>query len=334
MVTINKINLKQQDAVQKEFLKNISVVLQKIGSSHKTKAIHALVRKEILYIGYGVTDISKKRNAEYGAMYLSGNKLSGLAADISAIVDKADLSDVARKVKDIEKANKELSRVKTTITDTSALQLKNLDSQIEKYFEDLLDSIDYFALVDVYYYLYIEALSIIGLKGNGKNKIYESAYNVFKEIIKRILTKAHVDVTGDDKERFEICLDYTFARAFSDQTSNTTLAKLSRLYSPDKIEFLRELKPDQYDEFKNIATILTKAGIVNMTESAFMAGFHSIVGSGSVQALSGTFDEMVAYIISTNYKSTIFDAPHVAEKDQDRLEQLILNFKKDIILKA
>lgn len=332
MVTINKINLKQQDAVQKKFLRNISVVLQKIGSSHKTKAIHDMVRREMLYIGYGIKDISKKRTAEYGAMYLSGNKLSGLAADISAIVDPSELSEAAKKVKDIEKANKELSRLRTTITDTSAIQLKRLDESIIKHFDDLLETIDYFALVDVYYYLYVDALAMIGLKGNGKNKIFESAYNVFRAIIKKILDKVHATIQPEMSDKYEIIMDYVFARAFSEQSSGTTLTKLSKMYSPEKIEFLRQLKPDQYDEFKSIATLLTKAGIVNITESAFMSAFSSLVGEGSVRSLSGTFDEMVAYIISTNYKSSLFDAPNIAPKDQERLEQLILNFKKDIVL--
>ena len=48
--------------------------------------------------------------------------------------------------------------------------------------------------------------------------------------------------------------------------------------------------------------------------------------------MAGTFDELVAYVISTNYKSSLFDAPKIAEKEQERLEQLILNFKKDIVL--
>ena len=332
MVTINKINLKQQDKVQKKFLKNILIVLQKIGTSHKTKAIHDLVRREALYIGYGITDISKKRNAEYGVPYLTGNKLSGLAANISSIVDKSDLTDVARKVKEIEKANKELSRVKTTITDTSSIQLKNLDNQIEKLFNELLDAIDYFTLVDVYYYLYIDVLTNIGLKGNGKNKIFETSYEVFKKIIEKILVKVHNPVKNEDKQKFEIVLDFMFARVFTEQSYQTVLAKLSRLYSEEDIKFLKAAKPNDLTQFKNIATLLTKTGIVNITENALMSNFTTIAGEGAEKVMDGKFDEMVAYIISTNYKSSLFDAQRIADKEQDRLEQLVLNYKKDIIL--
>ncbi|RLA82342.1 MAG: hypothetical protein DRG78_07435, partial [Epsilonproteobacteria bacterium] len=275
MVTINKINLKQDDMVQKKFLGNIKTVLQKIGSSHKTKAIHKLITSEMLYIGYGSVDISKKRNAEYGTMYLSGNKLSGLIADLGNIVDPSELTTMSKKVKDIEKSNKELQRVKSTITDTSAMQLKNLDENISKMFDELLDSIDYFSLVDVYYYLYINTLAIIGLKGNGKNKIFEASYNVFKAAVSKILKKLHVKPDRESIERIEIILDYIFARNFTDQSSSTTLAKLTRMYSAEKIEFLKEMKPDQYSDFKHIAVLFTKAGIINITENSFMNEFKN-----------------------------------------------------------
>jgi len=334
MVTINKVNLKQNPRIQKEFLKKISIVLQKIGSSHKTKAIHKLIAQEALYIGYGITDISKTKTVAYGAPYINGNKLSGLAADISQVVDKSDLQEMSKKIKDIEKANKELSRLKTTITDTSAIQLKTLDKSIETMFEDLVEGIDYFALVDVYYYLFVNVLASIGLKGNGKNKIFESSYAVFKAIVAKILTKAHIKVEGDNREKMDIVLDYIFARNFTDQSAQTVLAKLSRLYGSENIEFLQEIKPSEYSDFRNAATLLTKAGICNITESAFMAEFTTLVGEGSKAAMNGTFDEMIAYIISANYKSSLFDAPNISRDDQERLEQLILNFKKDLVIKS
>jgi len=332
VVTINKINLKQEDRIQKEFLKNIDLVLQKIGSSHKTKAISGLVRKEMLYIGYGITDVARKRNAEFGIQYLNGNKLSGLAADISAIVDVTDLPETSKIVKEIEQANKELSRVKTTITDTSSIQLQNLDKTIQKLFDKLLDNIDYFNLVDIYYYLYIDTLTIIGLKGNGKNKIFETSYDIFKVIINKILIKSHNKIQYEDNKKFEIILDYMFARVFTEQSSQTVLSKLVRMYSEEDVQFLKDLKPNEYTEFKNIATLLTKANIVNITEGALMSNFSTIIGTGAQKSMDGTFDELVAYIISTNYKSSLFDAQKVADKEQERLEQLILNFKKDIVL--
>lgn len=332
MISITKINLKKSDKVQKKFINNIKLVLQKIGSNHKTKVLHNLADKELLYIGHGTVDISKKRSVEYGVNYLSSGKLSGLCADISAIVDKADLPDVASKIKETYEAYQEVTRVKTTITDTSTMQINKLEKQIEKNFDELLDSIDYFSLVDVYYYLYINALTITGLKGKGKNKIFETTYSVFKEIVNKLLRNAHADISYENNRKKDIICDYIFARKFTDQSAQTTLAKLVRMYGEPALEFMVDIKPQQYEEFSNIATLLTKAGIVNITESAFNTNFRTIMGTGADAAMDGAFDELVAYIVSIKYKSSVFNAQIVAKDEQERLEELILNFKRDITL--
>ena len=332
MISTNKINLKENDKIQKKFIQNIKLVLQKIGTSHKTRALHSLAEKEMLYIGYGTIDISGKRSVAYGVNYLTGSKLSGLCADISAIVDKADLSDIAKKVQNIVSSFRELSRVRTTITDTSTMQINNLDKQIVKDFEAILDSIDYFTLVDVYYYLYVNALVSIGLKGKGKNKIFETTYDVIKEAINKIIRNNKVDVSYENSVKKDIIIDYIFARKFTDQSAQTTLAKLSKIYGEPKLEFLVEIKPQQYEEFSNIATLLTKAGIVNITESAFMANLRTVAGDNITDVMDGTFDELVAYLISSSYKSSTFAANAISKEHQDRLEELVLNFKKDITL--
>lgn len=332
MISTNKINLKQNDKVQKKFIQNIKIVLQKIGSSHKTKALHQLAEKEMLYIGYGTIDISGKRSVAYGVNYLNGTRLSGLCADISAIVDKADLADVAKKVSDIGTANREMTKVRSTITDTSTMQINNLDKQINKYFDEILEAIDYFALVDVYYYLYVDALASIGLKGKGKNKIFETTYDVIKEAINKILRNNKTEMSYENSTKKDIILDYIFARKFTDQSAQTTLAKLSKIYGESKLEFLVDVKPQQYEEFSNIASLLTKSGIVNITETAFTSNLRTVAGDDITDAMSGTFDELVAYLISISYKSGTFNANIISKDHQDRLEELVLNFKKDITL--
>ena len=333
MVTINKINIKQFDEIQKEFTKNIGMVLQKIGTSHKTKALHKLMSEGILYIGYGTSSMSNK-TAEFGSAYTKGNKLSGLIADLSNVIDQSDLSEVAKKVRDITTANSELSRVKTTITDTSSMQMKNLDKRIVDIYKGILDSIDYFALVDVYYYLYINVLANIGLKGNGKNKIFEKSYEIFTIVVNKILTDTHTNVPREDSLKLAIILEYVFTRVFTDQSAQSTLGQLAKMYSQENIEFLKDLKPNEYDKFKDIATLLSKSNIVNITTSSFMSAFHKLIGEGAKNSMDGTFDELVAYVVSSNYKSNIFDSRKVASEEQERLEQLILNYKKDLIVKG
>jgi len=332
MISISTINIERNDAAYKKFKNNLKLVLQKIGSSNKTKVIHNLIDRDLLYIGYGTKDIGNRKSAMYGSTLLAGNKLSAIIADISKVVDNVELQHLVKLVKDINTANNSLSKAKTTITDVSTIQIDTLTNTINKLFLELVDNLDYFNLVDIYYYLYLEALTRIGLKGKGKNKIFEVTHDVFKDVIERIFTKVNINLENENKQKFNIIMDYIFARKFTDQTSNMVLVNLQKVYSKENVQFLIDLHPSKYNELKNIATLLTKANIVNMTESAFITNFRILAGDFE-NIVNGGFDELVAYIISTKYSSSIFEAPAISPHHQDRLEQLILNFKRDIILK-
>jgi len=333
MILINRINLEQETEIHAEFLKNIKNVLQKIGSSPKTRAIHKLLEEKLLFIGFGTSDVSLKHTAEFGVSHLNGHQLSGLVAELPKVSLNASRSEISDILEDIVTARMELRRLNTTITDTTSIQIKSLEDNLKKLFKRLIDKIDYFTLVDVYFYLYLNTLAIIGLEGKGKNKIYEATFDVFKTIIKKIIQNNHVKISYDDEDLFEMTLDYMFAMVFTEQSSPMIVSKLSKVYSDENIQLLKLHSSSSYKEFKSIAILLTKIGLVNITESAFMSAFKTIMGKGTEKAMDGSFDELVSYIISTNYKSSLFDTATIETDAQARLEQLILNFKKDLILK-
>lgn len=333
MIKIDKINIDRIDDLNKDFLDNISKVLQKLGSSRKTKVLHNLMVEEMLYIGYGTKDISLKRNVFYGTPYVEGTKLHGLIADITTIIPAVERSEVSKTVGVIHKTDKEITRVKSTVTDTSSLQLIKLDNTKKEAYQSILDKIDYFDLVDVYYYLYIEALTIHGMKGNGKNKLVDAAHAVISSTIKKVLKDSHNEVSDEDKSKFDILLDFIFTRSYSGQSTSTIIGKLNKVYGSENIDFLNSLKPDQFDDIPSLATALTKAGLVNMTSTALISNIKRVIGDGAEKALTGTIDEFIAYIISANYKSTLFDARVINVDAQNLLEELVLNFKKDLIIK-
>ena len=50
------------------------------------------------------------------------------------------------------------------------------------------------------------------------------------------------------------------------------------------------------------------------------------------EILKGDRVEVISYLISTLYKSTLFEMKIIDEEKQQRLEELVLNFKKDLIV--
>ena len=117
-IQLNILRLQKYPEFYKQFQNNLKTVLQKIGTSNKTKAIHNAVEKEIVHLGFGTIDISGRTLSEYGSSLVSGGKLNALVADTKNIVDASDRTEMASLYTKFVTATQELSKAKTTISDT------------------------------------------------------------------------------------------------------------------------------------------------------------------------------------------------------------------------
>jgi len=332
--SIQIINLKNKPEHYKEFKKNIKITLQKIGSSNKTKALHKLIENDLLFIGIGSIDTSKTKVAKFGTYSLRGTKLGGLTANLTEAVEESDRKQIAIDIKDLTISNQELSRAKVTITDVTDINIKRIEKEQRQLITSILDAIDYFTLIDIYFYLYIEMLTEIGQRGKGSNKLFEATHKLIfialVKVINRYSKKALEDKEKIDK--LQIIFDYLFAQHFTKASSQSTISALIKMYSDEKVQFLKDLKPSQYKDLNDLGTLLTKSHIINITTSIIMRGFEEFVGSDIETILKGDMDELISYLISTQYKSTIFDSKIIDTDAQKRLEELVLNFKRDITL--
>lgn len=316
------------ETVKNKFYNNIKITLQKLGTSHKTRALHPLMVKQMLLIGVGSQDLTHDELAKYGTYFGNDKKLSGLIVDIGSILKISDLNDVMSKVNDMHRANAELSRIRTTITDTSELQMNRLKRELNKIQEEIIDSIDYFSLIDAYYFLYIHKLCDIGLQGKGKNKLFETTYDIFKSISYKVNDRLSIHNTP----QINIILDYIFARLFTNQTGQTILSKLSRMYGKEEVQFLVDVRPTALDELKHLAQIYTKAQIVNVTESVIINSYRNVGGEDLIDIMKGSFSELISYLISAIYKSPLFTVINIDKDKQVRLEELVLNFKRELVI--
>jgi hypothetical protein len=70
-IQLNILRLQKYPEHFKTFKNNLKTVLQKIGTSNKTKAIHNAVEKDIINLGFGTTDISGRTKSEFGSSLVS-----------------------------------------------------------------------------------------------------------------------------------------------------------------------------------------------------------------------------------------------------------------------
>jgi len=332
-VQLNILRLQKYPKHYKTFLTNIKTVLQKIGSSSKTKAIHEVVEKEIVHLGFGTVDISGRTASEFGSQTMSSGKLNALVADVKNVVDASDRTEAAKLYTKFVTASQELSKAKTTITDATEININRIEKELEQTLTDIIDLIDFFKLVDVYYYLYIEALAKTGIKGKGKIKLFETLHEVLRDsALKTVKKYSKDDLTSDKLNRFDVAFDYIFTANFTGASTGSIMSKLNGIHGKDKTEFLREMGVTKYTNYKNLGEILTKAHVINITDNMIMKELAKNAGEKIETIIEGDMVEVVAYLISTLYKSTLFESKVINEESQKRLEELVLNFKRDLVV--
>jgi RecA/RadA recombinase len=170
-IQLNILRLQKYPEHFKTFKNNLKTVLQKIGTSNKTKAIHNAVEKDIVNLGFGTTDISGRTKSEYGSSLVSGGKINALVADAKNACDASDKQEMASLYAKFVTATQELAKAKTTISEASEININRIEKELNETLKNILDLIDFFKLVDIYYYLYIEALTKEGMKGIGKSTL-------------------------------------------------------------------------------------------------------------------------------------------------------------------
>jgi len=331
-IIINKINIETYDNAKKEFYKNIKLAIQKIGSSNKTKVLHKLAQEELLYIGFGASSLEKDDVTVYGSPFLSGDKLSGLIADIKYCFSVSERGQLSDKINKLHKSTTEINKVKTTITDTSEIQLKHLQEEQNKIVDSIISEIDYFDLIDIYYSVYLKALYIRAEKDKGKNKLFETAHKIFSTMMDKALNKYY---KNDNKKLKDISFDYIFASLFTDATKGSIISSLKRMYGEtdeDLISFINA-KPDNINHFKDAAKVLTQVNLINSTENAFINNIKGIVSDAIIKSIDVNLETFVSILINSKYKSSIFDSRIIDKELQEKIEELLLNYKSKIVLK-
>jgi hypothetical protein len=327
-----KLNLTYYPEIHKKYQKKIHTVLQKIGTSKKTKALHHIT--DIIYISFDVNNMLYQDTLEYGEFVPKNDmhKLDGLIINIKYLLNESDRETTKEALSDFIEAKSELKIVKTRITPTTETQLKRLKETIEKSLETIIENIDYFQLVDIAYFMYLSKLCEIGLATKGKNKLFEATRQTFGDMIEGIFIANEARLDELQKSQASILIDYMFVMNFTNQSPQTTLTKLNKMYGNDKLEFLIDIKPSQYKEFKNLGTMFSKAKLLNISDNMFMQELGKFAGLDIQKAFNSELELLIGFIISANYKSELFGA-YKKLKDPapiDRLENLVLNYKREL----
>lgn len=328
-IIINNLNI-NENKIYQDFKKDLFKILQKLGSSKKTKVVHKLIQNGLCQLGYGAANLTKD-NTVLGVIVSEENKLNALILDITKFVDGYDKSSVVKKIDELGKLQQELSQSKRVITDLTEYKISTLEKHVDEAFEEIISKVDKFKLVDGYFHLFIKFLAKQAMATKGKNKILPEMLEMMVEVMNKVINKVK-NLNIDEYHEFKQSIEYAFVRVYTDQNHLSTFTRVKKLDSKaDKYEdFYKDLKELKFNEFSDVAIILTKRDIIGITPNSLRNLIKKIGGTELINSLNGDIEDLIAYLVSTNYQNQLFDGYQINKEAQEQLELYILNFKKNI----
>ena len=344
------ISFKKFPDIEEEFYSTLNKWLTKMSSSKKTKALSYLIEKKCLALGYSLTSVIHNGIPVYGINYADGNTLRSITIDVAKVVPASYHTEFISNLNIISQQVEVIKTNESMLTSTGTDQIKMAKDSIVSKYQDLLANIDWFQLLDFYYYQYLRFLTKRTIHVN-KGKVFALVSNILKLTLKKIILgySSKTDITFKESKMISILLDYLMVSHYSNnppqETFNTIIkatiqnTKEQNLEDLDEvIEKLKELRITKYTKLEDITYILAEAKIMNITPNAFSKLLGENFGA-RFHEFSSTIDSVVAYFVSSLYAGEIFVIKHLQgnqtlKEDIHQLEEIILNAKGNTLIKS
>lgn len=337
-------SLKKFPEIEEEFYKNLRTTLTKISSSKKTKALNYIIERKVLFLGYGMAYTVSSTQPIYGISYNDNNTLKGLVADVSKIIEPTYQQDFISNLNIISNQVESIKQQESMLTSTGTEIINMAKESIISKYKELLSNIDWFVLLDIYYFLYMKFLARRTILQN-KGKIFTHVNNVLHDAIKNIITGYSSKTIGYKETKIiQILIDYLILTQYSNNPKQDTLNKIIKnliLNAKEQnlteieeiIQRIKELRPTKYNKLEDITFALAEMKIINITPNAF----NKLVGEKfglKFFDFNHTIDGLISYFCSILHTSELFNIRQIPEKEElIIIEELILNAKGSTLVK-
>ena len=354
--TINLLDFKKFPSVRELHENNIKKVINKLPSSLKTKALTLLLSKGVLSLGYGAVNLIKSTQPVYTVSIWEGHTIRSIMVDLSKVVEQSYMHEVLNKLNIIKNQQEVINIQSSMLTATSTLQIDMAKETIHKTLTDIIENINYYSLVDLYYYAYVKYLTKVSIQ-QSKQKIFGNVNTILGGGLRKIIEKySNKDLTNVDKTLVSLALDYLMITQFSDSPAQTTLNNIKTYTKktyltkmsntdvdpeyPDQtmgeylVSKLDKMQLTKYNRIEEITYVLASIKIINMTPNALVKLISQEFGPRYME-FNEYFDSLVAYLCSGQYKTEIFSFKNAIHyKDELKtLEELVSNAKGQLTYK-
>jgi hypothetical protein len=344
-VTSHEMNIPQ--SIKDGIYKDLNTFLNKIQDQKVKNTIRDLLKGSNIRFGVGSVDIKYRNLKIPGEFKLKDSKIHYIMVDVLSCVDDSD-HDAAINVHDEIKAlQAKINSVSTKMNEQEVQKNLELKKKVNELYKKLFDYVDFSKLIYNSYAVLITALVYRAANTKGIESIYEVSSNYFNTIISGVIKKMGVELDSEKRELLEMILDYVFASTFTtlqpkEVVENVLTLHKTRDYSkyfkgkaenrlgePTVQERFRYLDYRKYRTIDDLNYLLAKAEIINVTPSTLKSNIEKN-NTDFYTYLKSNFMYFVMYIIQKNY--TVYGYELVKDDGFGaRLEELVLNYKRDII---
>ena len=314
---------------QNNIKSNLQKVLQKTGTSIKTKLLHPIIEQNKIKFVLGITDTvtGEQRLAQFST---SGeSKLNGFFINLFELLEPED-RQLLITFNDIQK---EILQNKTRITDNNDFVITRLlenQSNIEK---DIIARINYFKAIDVLHFEYLTLLGTIAKQKYNIYKILEGSASILSKVLNNLILKLGGNNPEVSQVTQKLILLYLIIHYSNDNDTNLKIFLF-------KAGIITKEEYDNYNTLiktrtmEDISKHLMQSQIINISPNSLRNNFKNIIGEQGLMYLEGNkIENLIAFLIINKNSNLLFNTylNNIAYKDSiTNLETLILNIRSNI----
>lgn len=308
-----------------ELKNNLLKILQKLGTSSKTRILHPIISDNLFKIY--TEDPEKRIEGDNCKINLKENKLLSLNINISSLLDIEDIN----LIKVFLNINNELNLHKSKITDNNEYIISNLIKNKNIVEKEIISKINYFKAVELLYSGYLETLTIVAKNRQNIFKLLEKASITFGMVLNNILTKYGANNPQLPQLCQKIMLIYLINHYSQDseQQIRTFLFK-NNIISQDEYDRYFKLR-----NFDDLSKYLIYLKISNITPNSLKNNFKIIIGETGVFLLENKgVEKLFPFLIISSSVNPLYNnylVNNLYKQNLKDLEILLSNVKSYII---
>ena len=244
LTSISNINIDLIPSIYDAHQKRINITLQKMASGSKNRALRQLTEQGVLSLGYNGVNLFDSTLPVYTVEVHDNNKLRIISVNLNQVTDPNDFAQILKGIRIIMDQQSIIERNERILTQTSTLEIELAKETIEKYHSEMIQKIDYFKLLDLYYYGYTKFLTALALKSN-KQKIFGAVNEILQSYIFSVVdNNTQKELTPEDKKLLSAIIDYIMVVSYTDQDPQSIIKALRQVHKdPEIIDRFTALKP-------------------------------------------------------------------------------------------